>query len=469
MLHTRSATKARGGVAVPSVALRMVMFAGVALGSTGCSTLTNDPGLSAGTPDPTIYDSQKGAVGLRNAALLSVDGTIPTYLLDVGLLTDELQDRTTGASAGAVVQNGSLIFDPLDERILPEGGDGGSNGSGDGRSSYSKLQAVRGTANLALAALATYDTTVARRSVQRDLRSELFSMSAYAEILLADLFCAGVPLSTLDFHEDFTYAPSSTSAQVYQDAVVKLDSALSLAPSSDTVLNLARVLKGRALLALGQYTAAATAVAAVPDSFQYRTTIKFENLITIRGGVASREGNNGLPYVSSADPRTATTVLCTAPAYDCPAVSLRFPAKYSVLAYRPFVVANGIEARLVRAEAELQPATAPAGPWLATLNTLRESIGLSDTTDPGTASGRISLLFRERAFWLFMTGHRQGDLRRLLRQYSSYTGFQTAQQVYPSGVYAALGAGQYGGDVTAPIPVTEYANPQYHGCLDRKP
>ena len=38
------------------------------------------------------------------------------------------------------------------------------------------------------------------------------------------------------------------------------------------------------------------------------------------------------------------------------------------------------------------------------------------TLDPGDAVGRENLLFRERAFWLFLTGHRMGDLRRLISQ-----------------------------------------------------
>src|SRR6185312_11168296 len=100
----------------------------------------------------------------------------------------------------------------------------------------------------------------------------------------------------------------------------------------------------------------------------------------------------------------------------------------------------------------------------------RVSIGLSDTTDPGTADARVDLLFRERAFWLFATGHRQGDLRRLLRQYSAqYPRFQSEQKVYPTGVYTAPGTGRYGSDVTVPPPTSEYANPAYHGCLSRAP
>jgi hypothetical protein len=91
--------------------------------------------------------------------------------------------------------------------------------------------------------------------------------------------------------------------------------------------------------------------------------------------------------------------------------------------------------------------------------------GLSELTDPdpsaplGPTPARVDLLFRERAFWLYLTGHRQGDLRRLIRQYN-----RDPEDVYPSGLYPVLG-NFYGTDVVAPVPSTEtLSNPQYTGC-----
>ena len=42
---------------------------------------------------------------------------------------------------------------------------------------------------------------------------------------------------------------------------------------------------------------------------------------------------------------------------------------------------------------------------------------LAALADPGTPAAREDLMFRERAFWLFGTGHRLGDMRRMIRQY----------------------------------------------------
>src|SRR5581483_10614772 len=124
--------------------------------------------------------------------------------------------------------------------------------------------------NQALGALRAYapDAPVA-------LQGQLYTFEGYTEIFLADLFCSGVPLSTLDFNGDFTYEPGSTTPAIYQQAVAHFDSALTLAMDSADVMDLARVGKARALLALGDYASARQVVTDVPDNFRY--TIGFSS------------------------------------------------------------------------------------------------------------------------------------------------------------------------------------------------
>jgi hypothetical protein len=122
------------------------------------------------------------------------------------------------------------------------------------------------------------------------------------------------------------------------------------------------------------------------------------------------------------------------------------------------VAADGIEARLIEAEAALQT---PDLPGMTTiLNDLRATQGLDPLAVPGSQAEGVDLLFSERAFWMFATGHRLGDMRRLIRQYG-----RTAETVFPSGVY--LKGGSYGDDVNMPIPQEEGNNPNSDGCLDR--
>ena len=112
-------------------------------------------------------------------------------------------------------------------------------------------------------------------------------------------------------------------------------------------------------------------------------------------------------------------------------------------------------------EAEAALANNDPTTWLAKLNAARATVtGLAPLTDPG-AAGRVDLMFRERAMWLFMTGHRLGDLRRMVRQYG-----RGAETVFPTGAYHKDNLTR-GTDVNIVIPISERNNPKYSGCLDR--
>ena len=64
-----------------------------------------------------------------------------------------------------------------------------------------------------------YDTSAVDSAQSRVYRGTLYAFEGYAELWLADFFCSGVPLSTLDYGQDFTYRAGSTTAQLYQAAI----------------------------------------------------------------------------------------------------------------------------------------------------------------------------------------------------------------------------------------------------------
>jgi len=64
-------------------------------------------------------------------------------------------------------------------------------------------------------------------------------------------------------------------------------------------------------------------------------------------------------------------------------------------------------------------------------------------------------MFRERAFWMYLTGHRLGDLRRLVRQYG-----RGEESVYPTGAYHKQGLTR-GGQAALRVPQPEENNPKY--------
>jgi len=124
------------------------------------------------------------------------------------------------------------------------------------------------------------------------------------------------------------------------------------------------------------------------------------------------------------------------------------------------VVASGIEARLIEAEAALHGGDPN---WLTTVNTLRTLVNLPSLAMPATPDAKLDTLYQERAFWLYLTGRRLGDLRRLMRNYG-----RSAESVFPTGAYP-LG-GVYGAATS--IPYVEANEEQYNphitsGCQAR--
>jgi hypothetical protein len=127
------------------------------------------------------------------------------------------------------------------------------------------------------------------------------------------------------------------------------------------------------------------------------------------------------------------------------------------------VVGSGPEARLIEAEAALQAGN--TNQFLSIHNALRATQSLPALTDPGSQAARVDMHFKERAYWLFPTGHRLGDLRRMVRQYQ-----RNREAVFPSGGYpASKGGGTYGQDVNFPVHFDEINNPKFTQCLDRNP
>jgi len=484
-----------------------------------CRNLTGDQQLPAGIPDPSTLRTQDGALSLRTGALVAFRNALQSYLLDSGLLTDELGNPTSPAAG-----THTAVKDPLDQRVLPNLNSAGVGGR-DGALTYNALQYTRASAGQAIAALAAYAPAVSPA-----LRGELYAIQGYAELLLADLFCSGVPLSTLDFNGDFTLREGSTTQEVYTAALAKFDTAIALSGDSARILAFATVGKARTLVEMDSLGKAAQLASTVPDGFTYTFALGWNtgtatapaNALNDIATVSDHEGINGLPYRSSGDPRSVVVVGGTRPLDPTP---LFFPTKYgdglNGTGYAPYPVADWVEARLIQAEAAVR---AHDSGWLTILNLLRTdgtvvrtytrtcqdgvspcpvgvvdttwgpgtAIGLipvavqadiepqcadvggpcSDTTwykglrpltDPGTDSARIAVVMRERAYWLFLTGHRQGDLRRLVRNYRwSQAG------VYPTGAYLVGSTGFYGREVTAQIPPNEDANPLFHGCFDRE-
>src|ERR1044071_538535 len=97
----------------------------------------------------------------------------------------------------------------------------------------------------------------------------LYAYTGYIELLLAEEYCNGIPMSSITGDGVVTYGSGTPTLEVYARALAHFDSAMTFAADSARILNLARVGKGRALLDLGRYAEAAAAVASVPSNYSF--------------------------------------------------------------------------------------------------------------------------------------------------------------------------------------------------------
>jgi hypothetical protein len=334
---------------------------------------------------------------------------------------------------------------------------------------------------------ATRTINVLRRVAPTPVQNigEMYNVRGYTETFFAEAYCSGVPFSEED-GTTTTFGQPQTTAQIYTRALASFDSALASAGTDTRVQNIARIGRGRVLLNQGRFDDAAAAVTAVPTSFAWVTahstgSPRQENgmwnaltvpnsryAIVLPDAQGRGEGINGIAFLTTpADPRIPW-VPSTRTGFNGSSRNLPTQLKYDRTTGA--VVANGIEARLIELEARLRRDTqADRDAVFAGLNNLRATaitpaMAPLAGTAPTTQAAAVSLLFEERAKWLYLTGHRLGDLRRLIRQYG-----RAANTVFPTGNLPAPLAGVYGNDVNLPIPFDERNNPNFTGCIDRNP
>ena len=342
---------------------------------------------------------------------------------------------------------------------------------------------------------------------------EMLALSGFTYLFFAENYCSGVPFSTANADGSLVFGVPLTTAEMLDTAEARFQAALAAATALDTTaaapgvpvavtgatrtarINLASVGLGRSLLDQGDFAGAAAAVAAVPTTFVYsvghsQNTIRQENGIfnaTVtaeRYSVANAEGTNGLAFRTLMDPRVPSGRF---PATDVgfDGLTPQFDPMRMGDVRAPNPLATGAEARLIQAEALLASGdTVGGGGWLAAHNALRatppsyfnpvnETRALPFTypmslppltaTDITAFGGAVNLHFRERAYWLWLSAHRLGDLRRMTK--APYS--RLPESVFPTGAY--FKGGVYGTDYNFPVPFDETNNPNFTQCLDRNP
>jgi hypothetical protein len=315
------------------------------------------------------------------------------------------------------------------------------------------------------------------------LRAEMLNLAGYSYLMFAENYCSGVPFDSVGFDGSVHYGMPLPTDSVYGRAfaaftaatrIATADTARTADPKGLEQINLARVGRARVLLDRGQYAAAQAVADSVDAGFEYdvegSTNSPRENngvwyfTTQLAFGVSDHEGVNGLPFVSAADPRVTSTNT-GGPGFSGAGPNFIAQSKYTS-ATAPIPVASSLEAGLIDAEARLH--ARDVNGWANELDALRANFTTpiaaltADSTTLASPAMQVSVMFRERAFWLYLTAHRLSDMRRLVRQYG-----RDPSTVFPVGT--SVTGTPYGSDVNFPVSSDESNNPLFHGCIDRNP
>lgn len=405
----------------------------------------------------------------------------------------------TGGQEGLLLVTGGLVDELVNTETFPTRIEYDSrnidlrNGTLTGL--FRNVQRARRSAEFAATTIAAALPTSYKSGPQW---AEANALAGFAYLYLGENYCSGVPISKVDDPAVLEFGGPLTTQQLIERSITFFDSALTTAAGNATQLRLARVGKARALFFLGRFDEAAPLVtaAAVPTSFSYNIASAFSPAGLQNGvfsfinqnerfSVADLDGTNGMDFRSARDPRVPYERV---PANDVGfdnATPIFDQGKYASET-EPIPVATGVMARLMEAELRIRAGDAS---YLSILNALRADQTLYQTslpalpitfstvfpvltplTDPGTEQGRIDQLFRERAFWNYLTNSRHGDLRRLVRQYG-----RAKDALWPGGggrPYIVNGrnkGGNFGDDYVLPVPFDEQNNPQFSQCISTDP
>jgi starch-binding outer membrane protein, SusD/RagB family len=457
----------------PQRGLRVVLVSLMVAAATACNV---DSLLTTKDKDTSPVGAINSATGLPNAYA----GAISQFQVgwagsaaDLGsgnegqvnmtaLLTDEYIDLETFPTRIAV-----------DQRIT-------APGNGTLRGNYLDLSQARVSAERAAGLYQQFDPT-------NVLHAEMLNLTGYSYLVFAEDYCSGIPFDSIAPNGKIFYGQPLTTDSMYARAMKDFQAALVIAAADSAAngdakgieqLSVSRIAQARVLLDEGQFANAANLAALVPLSFVYAMEGSSNSPREYNGvwyfttqlafSVADNEGGNGLDFVSGNDPRVPSLDVGT-PGFSGVGQDFISEELYTgPTSNTP--LATGLEAALIVAESELN--AGQTGPWAATLNSLRRSSGTllasgeaidslpADSTTGASSTLQVGVMFRERAFWLYLTGHRLSDMRRLIRQYH-----RPANQVFPTGLDVVTGS-PYGTSIEFPVSSDESNNPRSHGCLN---
>ena len=406
------------------------------IGTAACTDITSLVQVNPGQVSAATLFVPANAQLLVNGAISDFECAYTRYVVGSGLLVDELSN--------AIANTANFDYDA--RRLLTNATYGsGTCGANQQPPIYSSLSTARGSADTVLARLREWTDASMPVGVNRTrLIGQAATYAGYSLVLLGEGMCTGA----------VNLSAELTPAQLFSEAKVRFDSAVTAATTVNDAptLNLALLGRARALLNLKQPAAAGIDAARIPASFVSSTGT--DNVIVRRQNFAFLYINqnsvntvdatfrgltiNGLP-----DPRVAVTnsgrpgtvvgtIIWTADKY--PAISTPTP------------IARYAEAQLIVAEAKQAAGDLPgAAAAINVVRATRAGVPAYDVTGQ-TSAQVLATIIEDRRRELFLEGYRLGDIRRY------------SLPLTPAAGVAYAGGGVYGSQSCFPLPDVERIN-----------
>jgi hypothetical protein len=374
---------------------------------------------------------------LVNGAIGDFECAFTRYVTGSGLFTDELADAISSTAN----------FD-YDRRTLTSNASYGTGACGTNQQPpiYTPLATARGSADTALAKLQGWTDGQMPTGVNRTkLMGQAAAYAGYSLVLLGEGMCSAA----------INVGPELTPAQVFAEAKLRFDLAITSATSASdaAMLNFATLGRARTLLDLGQAAAAAVDAAKIPAGFVLTASADAINarrinqvFISINQSAWSTVDASfrGLTINGAPDPRVAVTN--TGLTGTVATAQIWTANKYSALSTE-MPIARWAEAQFIIADAKLVASDIPGA--VAAINAVRASrAGVPAYDATGQSAAQVlAQLVEDRRRELFLEGHRLGDLRR----------YNLPMQPLAGTTYPAS-SGTYGAQSCFPLPDVERIN-----------
>jgi hypothetical protein len=416
---------------VSRLSIAMALVVGV-----GCSDIFSLEQSNPGQVDASTLYVPANAQLLVNGAIADFECAYSRYVTGSGILSDEI--------AVAIANTTNFNYDRRTLSLT----DPYAGGCGTGAQQpafYTGLSTARGSADTVYARFESWtDAQVPNRA---RLMGQLAVYGGYSLLILGEGMCSAA----------INVGPELTSAQLFAEAKIRFDRAVTHAEaaSDDVTLNLARLGRARALVNLGDLAGAATDAAAIPASFLVnistdavnarRQNIAYVHITQSAFGTVDPSFRD-LTLGGVPDPRVlVTNTGRTGSAANTP---IWTPDKYPAIATQ-IPLAKYAEAQLIIAEARIATGDHPGA--ADAINAARNSGGrtgleLYDATGQTAAEVKAQLI-EERRREFFLEGRRLWDIRRF-----------ALPLVPAAGSPFTVGGGTYGDAICFPLPAVERNN-----------